>query len=290
MLDRGRVWRPLDGQTDPSWRRSFGDAPSPLVPRYLRRGVEERMLADGSVMTAAGRDAGADAARSARALRGRGCRDLPAQLVRQPGPRASPSRARRGRCSATSRSRSPRRPRRSPRSTRAHPPPSSTSSCKASSPSTRTSSTRSCASSASPATSTSPTAPRRCCRGRRRSSSRSGSSSPGLRRARSRASASARRPATATCSAADVGGTSTDVSLIVDGQPFVEQHVRARARPDHQRALRRDLERRRRAAAASSAISPSGDVRWGPAAPARSPGPPATAGAAPSRPSPTPAC
>ena len=51
VLDRGRVWRPLDGQTDPRWRRSFGDAASPLVPRYLRRGIEERVLADGSVMT-----------------------------------------------------------------------------------------------------------------------------------------------------------------------------------------------------------------------------------------------
>jgi N-methylhydantoinase A len=50
MLDRGRVWRPLDGQTDPSWRRSFGDAARPLVPRYLRRGVVERVLADGSVL------------------------------------------------------------------------------------------------------------------------------------------------------------------------------------------------------------------------------------------------
>jgi N-methylhydantoinase A len=50
MLDRGRVWRPLDGQTDPSWRRSFGDASRPLVPRYLRRGVVERILADGSVL------------------------------------------------------------------------------------------------------------------------------------------------------------------------------------------------------------------------------------------------
>ncbi len=51
VLDRGRVWRPLDGQTDPKWRRSFGDASQPLVPRYLRRGVEERILADGNVMT-----------------------------------------------------------------------------------------------------------------------------------------------------------------------------------------------------------------------------------------------
>ena len=50
MLDRGRVWRPLDGQTDPTWRRSFGDAARPLVPRYLRRGISERILADGSVM------------------------------------------------------------------------------------------------------------------------------------------------------------------------------------------------------------------------------------------------
>jgi N-methylhydantoinase A len=50
MLDRGRVWRPLDAQTDPSWRRTFGDASRPLVPRYLRRGVQERILADGSVL------------------------------------------------------------------------------------------------------------------------------------------------------------------------------------------------------------------------------------------------
>jgi N-methylhydantoinase A len=50
MLDKGRVWRPLDGQTDPAWRRSFGDAGRPLVPRYLRRGVTERMLADGTAL------------------------------------------------------------------------------------------------------------------------------------------------------------------------------------------------------------------------------------------------
>jgi N-methylhydantoinase A len=48
VLDRGRVWRPPAGQSDPSWRRSFGDASRPLVPRYLRRGVAERLLADGS--------------------------------------------------------------------------------------------------------------------------------------------------------------------------------------------------------------------------------------------------
>jgi N-methylhydantoinase A len=50
MLAMGRVWRPLDAQTDASWRRTFGDAGRPLVPRYLRRGVRERILADGSVL------------------------------------------------------------------------------------------------------------------------------------------------------------------------------------------------------------------------------------------------
>jgi N-methylhydantoinase A len=50
ILDMGRVWRPADAILDPNWRRSFGDAARPLVPRYLRRGVQERMLADGSVL------------------------------------------------------------------------------------------------------------------------------------------------------------------------------------------------------------------------------------------------
>jgi N-methylhydantoinase A len=49
MLDRGRVWRPPAAQTDTSWRRSFGDVARPLVPRYLRRGVTERLLSDGSL-------------------------------------------------------------------------------------------------------------------------------------------------------------------------------------------------------------------------------------------------
>jgi N-methylhydantoinase A len=48
LLDRGTLRCPLDGQTDPSWRRPFGDAARPLVPRYLRRGIVERTLADGS--------------------------------------------------------------------------------------------------------------------------------------------------------------------------------------------------------------------------------------------------
>ena len=128
MLDRGRVWRPLDGQTDPSWRRSFGDAARPLVPRYLRRGISERMLRRRQRHDAARRGAGARAARGARALQRRRGRDLPAQRLRQPGARAAASRARRARCSATSPSRSRRRPRRWRRSTRAPRRPSSTSS------------------------------------------------------------------------------------------------------------------------------------------------------------------
>lgn len=51
ILDIGRTWRPVAALTDPSWRRSFGDAARPLVPRYLRRGVIERIKADGSVFT-----------------------------------------------------------------------------------------------------------------------------------------------------------------------------------------------------------------------------------------------
>lgn len=51
ILDIGRTWRPASALTDPSWRRSFGDAARPLVPRYLRRGIVERLKADGSVFT-----------------------------------------------------------------------------------------------------------------------------------------------------------------------------------------------------------------------------------------------
>src|SRR4051812_7423491 len=50
MLDAGRVWRPYEHLTDATWQRSFGDAARPLVPRYLRRGVLERMAADGDVL------------------------------------------------------------------------------------------------------------------------------------------------------------------------------------------------------------------------------------------------
>ena len=50
--DIGRGWRPPIALTDPTWRRSFGDAKKPLVERYLRRGVLERIMASGEVFTA----------------------------------------------------------------------------------------------------------------------------------------------------------------------------------------------------------------------------------------------
>ena len=49
ILDIGRTWRPVAALTDPSWRRSFGDAARPLVPRYLRRGIVERIKASGDI-------------------------------------------------------------------------------------------------------------------------------------------------------------------------------------------------------------------------------------------------
>lgn len=50
ILDMGRVWRPASAILDPRWRRSFGDAARPLIPRYLRRGIRERVTADGGVL------------------------------------------------------------------------------------------------------------------------------------------------------------------------------------------------------------------------------------------------
>ena len=50
ILDAGRAWRPPSALTDPHWRRPFGDAADPLVPRYLRRGIHERIMADGEVL------------------------------------------------------------------------------------------------------------------------------------------------------------------------------------------------------------------------------------------------
>lgn len=50
ILDAGRAWRPVADLTNPHWRRHFGDAAEPLVPRYLRRGIAERITADGEVL------------------------------------------------------------------------------------------------------------------------------------------------------------------------------------------------------------------------------------------------
>ncbi|MCM2252679.1 MAG: hydantoinase/oxoprolinase family protein [Ramlibacter sp.] len=50
LLDAGRGWRPWDVQLNPRWHRPFGDAARPLVRRYLRRGVRERILASGEVL------------------------------------------------------------------------------------------------------------------------------------------------------------------------------------------------------------------------------------------------
>ena len=52
ILDRGRLGRPITALTDMSWRRGISDASRPLVPRYLRRGIHERLTARGEVLIA----------------------------------------------------------------------------------------------------------------------------------------------------------------------------------------------------------------------------------------------
>jgi N-methylhydantoinase A len=52
ILERGRLWRPFEALTDSAWRRAFGDTDRPLVPRYLRRGIQERLTPDGDVLVA----------------------------------------------------------------------------------------------------------------------------------------------------------------------------------------------------------------------------------------------
>ena len=52
VLDIARCWRPAEALTDAGWRRSYGDAAEPLVPRYLRRGIRERITADGTEIIA----------------------------------------------------------------------------------------------------------------------------------------------------------------------------------------------------------------------------------------------
>ena len=50
VLDMARSRRPFEALTDAGWRKPFGDARAPLVPRYLRRGVRERVLASGEIL------------------------------------------------------------------------------------------------------------------------------------------------------------------------------------------------------------------------------------------------
>ena len=235
-------------QTDPAWRRSFGDAARPLVPRYLRRGVVERMLADGSELLALDDD---QARRQLAVLRrcevaGRG--DLPAQRLRQPGARGAPARARPARCSATT----------SPVSISSETSPLAKEYARASTtvvdvlmklifgrystqPRRRPARAR-----LRRATSTSPTARRRCC--------------PGARRCEKPFRIVFAGPAAGTISSTRLG------AALGDRQPAVrrrrrhldrrlarrrrravrQRHLRDRARPGHQRAVDRGLERRRR--------------------------------------------
>ncbi len=52
MLDMAQSWGPVEALTDAHWRRTFGDARDPIVPRYLRRGIRERMTSEGAVHVA----------------------------------------------------------------------------------------------------------------------------------------------------------------------------------------------------------------------------------------------
>ncbi|MEU6561569.1 hydantoinase/oxoprolinase family protein [Nocardia nova] len=56
MLDMARALRPAEANTDPGWRRSFSDVGRPIVPRYLRRGIRERLSAAGEVVVALDED------------------------------------------------------------------------------------------------------------------------------------------------------------------------------------------------------------------------------------------
>lgn len=49
VLDAGTLARPSSELTQPRWRRPFSDGSAPLVPRYLRRPVRERITVAGEV-------------------------------------------------------------------------------------------------------------------------------------------------------------------------------------------------------------------------------------------------
>jgi N-methylhydantoinase A len=50
ILDFARAWKPMEALTDADWRRGCGDSGRPLVERYLRRGIRERMTSKGEVL------------------------------------------------------------------------------------------------------------------------------------------------------------------------------------------------------------------------------------------------
>lgn len=50
ILDFDRAWKPMEALTDADWRRGCGDSGKPLVDRYLRRGITERMTSKGEVL------------------------------------------------------------------------------------------------------------------------------------------------------------------------------------------------------------------------------------------------
>jgi N-methylhydantoinase A len=52
MLEMARAAKPSEANTDPHWRRTFSDSGKPIVPRYLRRGIVERLSASGEVVVA----------------------------------------------------------------------------------------------------------------------------------------------------------------------------------------------------------------------------------------------
>ena len=85
----------------------------------------------------------------------------------------------------------------------------------------------------------------------------------------------------------DMGGTSTDISVIVEGRA-VGDHAGPDRRPGHRHADAARCARSAPAAGPSRGSARTACSRSGRAARARSPGPPATAAAARSRPSPTP--
>jgi N-methylhydantoinase A len=115
MLDFARSWRPLEALTDADWRRPFGDANAPLIERYLRRGVRERLTNDGEVLIPLDED---HVRQELERFKRCNIEGLAICLINsgrtRSGCASSPPR-----CWATSPSRSPRRSPRSPRSSRA---------------------------------------------------------------------------------------------------------------------------------------------------------------------------